>query len=420
MQANYSESRERLATLLWSDRYDKQARQNLRQALAALRRELDPINPDLLKIDRDSVSLDTAHLVVDAREFLDAARSDDVTDLERAIQSYAGPFLDGLDIDAEGFSDWVRGQCATVSASAVRVFERYAEREDVAGHGAQAISAAERLVSLEPLRESSQRLLLRLLARHRDRDAARAHAASFTRLLRAELDADPEPETASLIEAIDRGEIAPAPALRVSRAQAGAPSRESAARLSPATAPVENADISLASAALPAGAKRTAWLARPKTTAMVIIIAAAVPIVAVGIYSLEEWSKRSAAPRERTTARSFDGNWSGTISCDKTSFTKNPLKTTLALAVSQGKASFTRPVYDPTTNEIVGHETGQGIVADNGAISLSSIWPYPSKRTFTASYSGVLSLHRGELRGTQTFHYEGTAEERRCSIELQR
>ncbi len=49
MQPTWSETRERLATLLWGDRSDRQARQGLRQLLLTLRQELaaagiDPIS----------------------------------------------------------------------------------------------------------------------------------------------------------------------------------------------------------------------------------------------------------------------------------------------------------------------------------------------------------------------------------------
>lgn len=413
MQANYSETRERLATFLWGDRFDKQARQNLRQTLAALRKELEPIDPDLLRIDRDSVGLDPSQIVVDVREFLAAAQSDD---LERAVQLYTGPFLDGLDLEGEAFTDWVRSESAKVASAATRVFERYAGREDAAGRGLQAISTAERLVSLDPLREASQRLLLRLLARYRGRDAARALATAFVRMLRQDLDAAPEPATTALIAAIDRNEIELATAMRAARAP-----ESQAIDIKPASGISSREDSSpaapTASDAGRAPRWRPAWLPRSKVVVWSTVAAALTIVVAAVAGS--QFLRRPAHVNAGETAM-FDGNWTGTIACDKLSFTNNPMKTTLALAVSQGAASFTRPVYDPVTNRVAGYETGKGTVATNGAISLSSIWPYPTTRTYTASYGGVLSGNHGELKGTQIFRYDGKTEERNCAIVVDR
>lgn len=208
MQPGYAETRERLATLLWGDRSDKQARQNLRQSLLQLRKEFEPFGAFPLIIDRETLGLDPALVTVDAREFLALARSDDLSDLERAVRLCAGPFLDGVELDTEGFSDWLRAERTRVETAAAGLFEKYAAGQDAAGNGEEAIREAERLVGLDPLGENAQRLLLRMLARHRGREAALGQAQAFTRLLQSELDAEPEPETAALIADIKSGAVA--------------------------------------------------------------------------------------------------------------------------------------------------------------------------------------------------------------------
>ena len=140
---------------------------------------------------------------------------DSEQEIERAAETEYGIFLDGVSLDSEGFEEWLRGERARVEAAAAQMFLRCAERHDAAGRGAPAIRAAERLVALDPLRESAHRLLLRLLARYRGRDAALVHVARLTALLRDELDAGPEPETAALIAEIE--------ALQERRASVAAP-----------------------------------------------------------------------------------------------------------------------------------------------------------------------------------------------------
>jgi len=78
----------------------------------------------------------------------------------------------------------------------------WTERGDLAG----AIDALERLVRVEELREDAHRRLMLALARTGARDRAVRHYERLLRLLREELDADPEPETAAVYEKIRRAE----------------------------------------------------------------------------------------------------------------------------------------------------------------------------------------------------------------------
>jgi DNA-binding SARP family transcriptional activator len=208
MQPEPMQTREQLATLLWGDRFDKQARQSLRQCLLSLRRELEHVAPGLLVFDGEVVGLNAELFSTDAREF--AALAEESGDPQRALVLYRGEFLAGFSLDVEPFDDWVRGERARFAAMAARLLELQAAQSDEGGHGEQALRACERLLALDPLREDWQRLALKLTARHRGRDAAMARANALIALLRSELDANPEPATATLIDDIKRGTIAPA------------------------------------------------------------------------------------------------------------------------------------------------------------------------------------------------------------------
>src|SRR6516225_3369829 len=65
LHADKKLAREKLIGLLWSDRSEAQARCSLRQALAALRRDLRGIQPPLLTVDGDTVALDGSALSTD-------------------------------------------------------------------------------------------------------------------------------------------------------------------------------------------------------------------------------------------------------------------------------------------------------------------------------------------------------------------
>ena len=99
---------------------------------------------------------------------------------------------------------------------AARAFEHLAVEHDAAGDGPGAVAAAERLVSLDPLREDWQQLLLRLYACHFGRASAIGHARELAALLRLDLDIDPEPATLALIEHIRKGELQPFRPIQIS------------------------------------------------------------------------------------------------------------------------------------------------------------------------------------------------------------
>ena len=65
LSAGMSESREKLANLLWGERGDEQARGSLRQALASLKRDLGAYG-DILDVERDRISLNRHQASVDA------------------------------------------------------------------------------------------------------------------------------------------------------------------------------------------------------------------------------------------------------------------------------------------------------------------------------------------------------------------
>jgi DNA-binding SARP family transcriptional activator len=99
-----SQTRERLANLLWADRGDEQARGSLRQSLAALRTVFGDDAPDILSASRDDVGLQPGKLAVDSVAFADAVH---FRDLASAVKLYRGPLLDGLDPPSPEYDEWL-------------------------------------------------------------------------------------------------------------------------------------------------------------------------------------------------------------------------------------------------------------------------------------------------------------------------
>ncbi|MBV8836810.1 MAG: hypothetical protein JO000_09735, partial [Alphaproteobacteria bacterium] len=206
MSPEQTASREELATLLWGASTDQQARQSLRQALVLLRKELGWSH--FMAADAAVVRLQPGLWSIDAADFDRLSRSSEPEELARAAELFGGEFLTGLNIDEEGFDEWVAAQRQRVQLAAARLCESFAARPELVTDPQQALGAVERLVALDPLREDWQRLALTLYARYRGRNEALAQAEVFAETLRRELGVAPEKATRALIEKIRASEAA--------------------------------------------------------------------------------------------------------------------------------------------------------------------------------------------------------------------
>jgi DNA-binding SARP family transcriptional activator/TolB-like protein/cytochrome c-type biogenesis protein CcmH/NrfG len=215
MKPDWRASREELATLLWGDTPDAQARHSLRQCLLSLRQDLH-LAPDLFDLGRDSVELRAETLTVDARELATLATAGGTSELDRAAELWRGAFLADLTLDLEDFDAWREREQERIAGVAARIFEAQCAAADAAGDGERALAAAERLVALDPTREDRQRVALKMIARHRGRDAALDRARQVTALLRTELAVSPDAATRALVEEIRKGDIEPAAVLLTS------------------------------------------------------------------------------------------------------------------------------------------------------------------------------------------------------------
>ncbi|MCC7482156.1 MAG: winged helix-turn-helix domain-containing protein [Hyphomicrobiales bacterium] len=197
-------TRERLAGLLWGDRPDEQARSSLRQSLAALRKELDDADEAILQVKDDTVRLCAATVGVDVAAFLKCGQSDDLESLREAARLYRSELLSDFGSRDEGFEAWLSIERAQLRQEAIRVLEKLA---GLVG-GGERLAVAQKLVSLDPLREASQRLLMHSQCCLGERGLALKQFDSLKSLLRDELGVEPAPETQHLANQIADGTIA--------------------------------------------------------------------------------------------------------------------------------------------------------------------------------------------------------------------
>lgn len=202
--------RDDLATLLWSNTATPQALQSLRQSLSVLRRTLPPYAATSLEATPESLTLaDGGAITSDIEVFHNLAQSHACEDLTRAEGLHRGELLAGLRISSGPFEDWLRIEREQFLSLRLRVLEQLAMAQARAQDFPAAISTAKRLTSLDPFREESSRLLMRLLAASGQRGLALVEHAKTERLLREELGLSSDIATRVLAEKIRRGQLPP-------------------------------------------------------------------------------------------------------------------------------------------------------------------------------------------------------------------
>ena len=212
-EADRAHSREKLAALLWPDMSDQAARSNLRYALSNLRKAIGDAyaSEPFLCISKQTVQLNLdGNLDVDVLTFSRqlAQSPSALSHLEEAIRVYQGDFLDGFYIGSDSaFEEWVVLKREQLRRQALETLHRLAQTYRENGDLANALSAAWRLVDLEPWSEESHRELMLLLGLSGRRAAALSQYETCRRLLAQELNVEPSIETTHIYEQIRDGQI---------------------------------------------------------------------------------------------------------------------------------------------------------------------------------------------------------------------
>jgi len=188
--------REKLSALLWGSHFDAQAKQNLRQALARLRKVL---GPDALESDGEVVWLNAAAIMCDVRRFEALIREGSREALSSAADLYRGRLVDDVALSEEGWSDWLTAERERLLELALGALMGLGEQELAAGRAEQALKAGRRAVALNNLREDAHRLIVQALAVTGRKAEALRHYQDLTALLKRELNTEPDAATRSLV-----------------------------------------------------------------------------------------------------------------------------------------------------------------------------------------------------------------------------
>lgn len=209
-------TRDKIAELLWPGQDADRARNSLRQLLYTFYRTC----PGELRvlIDRDGeLSIDLDLVDCDAVSLLSGDVDGEVEKLRAVAAQYDGPLLDGLRTVSEDFDDWLAVMRSALEARVLTLCAGLVEAAMTSRHYADAVTAAEQMVAIDPLREDSHRLLMRALGAAGRRSDAIRHFARLRDLLRRELDVEPAPETRAVVDGLSQADVPdrPVPAARV-------------------------------------------------------------------------------------------------------------------------------------------------------------------------------------------------------------
>ena len=197
-------SRDRVLALLWPELDSDRARNNLKQVVFTLRNSL---RPDIFVAHGTMLILNPAAVTVDTRAFQHLL---DAGDLASAVELYSGPLLDGFHLgDLPAFDEWLERERALLERRHTAALEQLAHRAKGVGDGRSAVELLRRLTERDPLRADYSLALMQAFVDLGEPASALQSARAHERVVRLELQADPDPRVTRLAESV-RASLTPA------------------------------------------------------------------------------------------------------------------------------------------------------------------------------------------------------------------
>jgi len=229
-------ARGKLTTLLWGEQSEDAARHALRQCLLDLRQVLTKAKVEALRVEADSIGLDSSTVVVDAERFERRIAQGTPEALQEAMVLYRGDLLEGFSVKEVAFEDWLRGERERLRTQAIDglkgLLAHYVRKKIPDA----AIQVAIRLIALEPFDEAVHRTLMRLYAESGRRSTALRQYEDCVEILGRELGVEPAEETRDLYRKLVSERAKPATGPLVERTRGSRVAQASRARVvSPST-----------------------------------------------------------------------------------------------------------------------------------------------------------------------------------------
>jgi predicted ATPase/DNA-binding SARP family transcriptional activator len=206
--------RELLSALFWPEYSQKNALGSLRHLLWEISRS---IGERWLIAEHDIVCLKPdADITLDVTRFhsllREAVQQSNVALriplLEEAVKLYRGPFMAGFTLQgATDFNEWVSLEAEDLRRAMISVLTMLTDDNSTMNQAKSALPYAQRLVVLDPLNEGTYRQLMKLYVATGQIPAALQTYQKLEKLLRKELNVDPQLETREFYRKIRKGEL---------------------------------------------------------------------------------------------------------------------------------------------------------------------------------------------------------------------
>jgi DNA-binding SARP family transcriptional activator len=119
-----TETRRRLAGLLWESSGEDQARQSLRQLLSNFRRGATAKSSGILLFDDTTVSLDLSLVWIDRAALIEVRTDAELAELSRLADLYRDDFGLGLELGEPDFDGWLQSGRIRCRDAAISLFDR--------------------------------------------------------------------------------------------------------------------------------------------------------------------------------------------------------------------------------------------------------------------------------------------------------
>jgi TolB-like protein/Flp pilus assembly protein TadD len=195
-------SRARIASLLWADRAESQARGSLRQTLSELRRALGSEYADALGSSAETVELDGGRIECDVARFEALLARGDRAALEEAVALHRGPFMEDLELREDAFDEWLMRERRRLEARSLSGLASLASLCEAEGDIEAALGHVDRAIEIAPIREELHRKGMELCQRLERSTEAIERFERLRSELAAELNVEPQAESRDLYTAI--------------------------------------------------------------------------------------------------------------------------------------------------------------------------------------------------------------------------
>ncbi len=211
---NQRHSREALAALLWTEYEEAKALSNLRHTLWEVAQF---IGEGWVITEHETIFLNPrADITLDVAQFRSLLRqaatqpdpAQRIRLLADAASLYRDDFMSGFSLKGgSNFNEWVFAQGEALRHDLAEALQMLVEDYVTLEQTSSAIPYAQRLITLDPMNEPANRTLMELYARTDQTPAAIKQYQALEKLLRRELNVDPQPETREVYKRIRKGEF---------------------------------------------------------------------------------------------------------------------------------------------------------------------------------------------------------------------